>query len=107
MIRLPRDVLDNIKGYASDKLPPTPTAKLIKTLKFEYKDLDYQNGMNFPHRLVVTATEGHFDWLDWSEPRGLRIDLVYWPTRALIISNFLPNCATGWTSSANWSLNAN
>ena len=95
---LPRDVITNIKAFASDKLPPSPTAKLIKTLQFEYKDTTYDNDIYRPHRLEVTAAEGRFDFLDQSEPAGSRINLVYSETREFIISNFLPSY---WSIYAN------
>ena len=98
MNKLPADVITNIKAFASDKLPPTPTAKLIKTLQFEYKDTIYDNDIYRPHRLEVTAAEGRFDFLDQSEPAGSRINLVYSETRELIISNFLPSY---WSIYAN------
>ena len=95
---LPRDVISNIKAFASDKLPPSPTAKLIKTLQFEYKDTTYDDDIFRPHRLEVTATEGRFDFLDQSEPAGSRINLVYSETREFIISDFLPSY---WSFYAN------
>ena len=98
MNKLPADVISNIKAFASDQLPPSPTAKLIKTLQFEYKDTTYDNDIYRPHRLEVTATEGHFDWLDWSHRVGLRINLVFSATREYIISDFLPSY---WSFYAN------
>ena len=59
MISLPRDVVTNIKAFASDNYPPTPTASLIKTLQFEYEDAT-DNVMYLPRRLEVRATETYF-----------------------------------------------
>ena len=97
-MKLPTEVNQLIREFASDKLPPTPTAQLIKTLQFEYNDFSYENDVFRPYRLEVTATEGHFDFLDHSEPPGSRTNLVYWPTREFIISNFLPSY---WSDYAN------
>ena len=60
MNKLPNDVLKNIRGYASDVYPPTPTAELIRTLRFEHREMTEENGIYFPRRLEVSAAEGHF-----------------------------------------------
>ena len=60
MNKLPNDVIKNIRGYGSDVYEPTPTAELIKTLRFDHKDASEDNGLYLPHRLEVTATDGHF-----------------------------------------------
>ena len=59
MISLPRDVATNIKAFASDNYPPTPTASLIKTLPLKYEDAA-DNVVYLPRRLEVRATDSYF-----------------------------------------------
>ena len=99
MNKLPADVISNIKAYASDKLPPSPTAKLIKTLQFEYKDTTYDNDIFRPYRLEVTASDGRYfgkkfmgGLLEsyWSIDNPHTMFLVS-AKREYIISDFLPS----------------
>ena len=96
---LPRDVITNIKAFASDKLPPSPTAKLIKTLQFEYKDTTYDNDIYRPHRLEVTATEGrYFGRKFFNAPNPNNGMFLFSAKREYIISDFLPSY---WSFYAN------
>ena len=84
-MELPQDVIKTIRSYASDKYEPTPTARLIKTLKFEYKEAD-NVGLYRPYRLEV-ATQDHFTWIDYTHPEPIHLWSV--PKRTYTISDFL------------------
>ena len=66
-MNLPKDVLKTIRRFASDMYEHTPTAKLVKTLKFEYKDASNIDYRYRPYRLEVT-TQDHFSWIDFTHP---------------------------------------
>ena len=50
--QLPRECKQLIRGYASDKLPATPTALLISKLDFQYHETN-PTGIYLPRRLEV------------------------------------------------------
>ena len=50
--QLPHECRELIKGYASDKLPPTATAMMIKKLQFDYMPI-VNEPVYWPLRLVV------------------------------------------------------
>ena len=54
MNQLPRECKQLIRSYASDKLPATPTASLIKELDFEYHETT-DRGIYLPQRLEVRS----------------------------------------------------
>ena len=97
MNELPKDVLKTIRGYASDKYEPSPTAQLIKTLNFEYKETSNEGSVYHPYRLEVTATDGHFNCIKFTYC-PLTAEIWSIPGRWYIISDFLPSY---------WSLYAN
>jgi len=43
---LPTEVLQNVRGYASDRVQPHPTAHLIKELKFDRDELGERGPFN-------------------------------------------------------------
>ena len=90
MNKLPNDVIKNIRGYGSDVYEPTPTAELIKTLRFDHKDTSEDNGLYLPHRLEVTATDGHFNCFNVTaiSPIGVAVPI---PKRNYYISDLLPS----------------
>ena len=53
--QLPDECKQLIKGYASDKLPPSPTALLMKQLRFEYQNEANIDGVYLPYRLMITT----------------------------------------------------
>ena len=55
---LPSEVKMLIKAYSSDKLPPTPTASLIKRLQFRYHESTEDAALYYlPRRLEVRVDE--------------------------------------------------
>ena len=56
-MRLPSDVLRIVRQYASDKVPPTPTATIMKKVKITHAAESNHHGIYMPERLRV-ATEG-------------------------------------------------
>ena len=90
MNKLPKDVLNTIRGYASDTYKPSPTAQLIKTLEYEYKPTSNNGGVFRPYRLEVTATDGHFNLNKYY--------ISSTPERNYIISDLLPSY---WSFYAN------
>ena len=96
MNELPKDVLKTIRGYASDKYEPSPSARLIKTLNFEYKETPNEGSVYHPYRLEVTPTESHFNYIKFTSP--LTAEIWSTPTRWYIISDLLPSY---WSFCAN------
>ena len=58
---LPPPVIDNIHGFASDKLDTHPAAQLIKELNFEYRPEENRHGRGVykPERLSISANQAH------------------------------------------------
>ena len=53
--QLPDECKQLIKGYASDRSPPSPTALLMKQLRFEYQNEANIDGIYLPYRLMITT----------------------------------------------------
>ena len=77
-MRLPSDVLRIVKQYASDKLPPTPTATIMKKVKTAHLAESNHHGIYLPERLLVTT--------EW--PTTCR---TIFTRRAYFISDLLPS----------------
>ena len=92
MTGLPRDVIRNIKAFATDKLLPSTTDALIKTLQFKYEDAN-DNVNYLPPRLEIRSTEAYFIRRDIPSDEPLLTT-----TRMYIISDFLPSY---WSFYAN------
>ena len=89
MNELPKDVRKNIRDYASDVYKPTPTADLIRTLRFEHKEASDDDGRYLPYRLEVTAMDGHFNCFnDTSYRYSFAVPI---PRRNYYITDFLPS----------------
>ena len=96
MNKFPADVISNIKAYACDIYKPTPTAQLIKTLNFEYKQTSHTGGIFRPYRLEENTNDGYFNWMNFTSP--LNADIWSIPIRQYIISDLLPSY---WSFYAN------
>ena len=89
MNELPKDVRKNIRDYASDLYKPTPTAELIRTLRFEHKEASDDDRRYLPHKLEVNATDGHFNcFTDTSYHYSFAVPI---PKRNYYITDFLPS----------------
>ena len=85
-VPLPSDVLRIIKQYASDKLPPTPTATIMKQVKTTHVAESNHHGIYMPERLLVTT--------EW--PTTCYRTIFTW--RCYFISDLLPSY---WSDYAN------
>ena len=93
-MELPKDVLKTIRSYASDKYEPTPTARLINTLNFEYKEASKLGLVYRPYRLEVT-TQDQFTWIDYTHPEPAHLWSV--PKRTYVIRDFLDDSWSEYT----------
>ena len=53
--QLPDECKQLIKGYASDRLPPSQTSLLMKQLRFQYENETDLYGTYLPDRLMITT----------------------------------------------------
>ena len=56
MKRLPNDVTQLVREFASDKIPPTPTALLLKDLRFDYMP-EVHEPVYWPLRLSISIRD--------------------------------------------------
>ena len=86
MNQLPRECKQLIRGYASDRLPPTPTASLIKELDFEYHETT-DIGIYLPQRLEVRSKPP----VRFSDSDEYRNRFISTYMRRFYLQDFLPS----------------
>ena len=86
--QLPDECKQLIKGYASDRSPPSPTALLMKQLRFEYQNEANIDGIYLPYRLMIT-TMPPTRFMNWSYevPTIVNDDYI----RRYHLTDFLPS----------------
>ena len=85
MLKLSPELKQLVRQFASDRLPPTPTADLIKTLQFKYK-MATDNVIYLPRRLEVRAKDAYF--IRRKIPSGQPLLAT---TRTYYLSDFQPS----------------
>ena len=91
--KLPQEIKEKVREYASDKTQPTPTAAIIKNLRFRYED-ETLNPICLPKRLEVDIDDSHktrarfFLNMDWEVTMANFSDSL---TRRYLLFDFLPS----------------
>ena len=87
MNKLSPELKQLIRQFASDRLPPTPTAALIKTLQFKYEDAN-DHVVYLPRRLEVTTPADSFTTIRFDA--GLEALISAVDRRVYYLDDFLP-----------------